>query len=235
MVTPNRLLGISRRHLYLGARQAIRLAFARQPDLSQDAILRTIRSEGHRIANAAGRELIRELRIELSRQQATERGDLTLEFRTRLEGSNRFNSFLYNERDLRGLSRERVTDRIRQSIRNKEQFLIEPNRVTRITDFTHVSVDYTATALVTQTIGGRIVNQTTSTTSGTIVTEIGAFTNELVAERIRQQIMGRQNIEFGLTRGLGANSVIDGLQTEVGEISISIDSISPRGSARNRG
>ena len=194
-----------------------------------------MRSEGHRIANAAGRELVRNLRTEFARQQVIERGGMTVNARVRLEGRNRFDNFLYRERELRGLSRGTVTNRIRQSIRNQEQFLIEPGRVTRVTDFTHVNVNYTASALVTQSIGGRVVNETTSTFSGSIVTEIGAFTEELVAERIRQQIMGRSNIEFGLTRGLGANSVIDGLQTTVGEISVSIDSMNPRGSAVRRG
>ena len=219
----------------LGTQQAIRLAFARNPSLSQDAILRLVRSEGHRIANATGRELVRNLRIQLERQNVSERGDLTVRARARLEGRNRFDDFLYRENDLRGLSRQRVTDRIRQSIRTNEQFLVEPNRVTRLTNFTHVNVNYTATATVTQTIGGRVINEGTSTFSGSIVTEVGAFTEELVAERIRQQIMGRSNIEFGLRQGLGANSVIDGLQTTVGEISVSIDSINPRGGGARRG
>ena len=61
-------------------------------------------------------------------------------------------------------------------------------------------------------------------------TEIGAFTQELIAERVRQQVAGITAQNFAQSTGLGRTSVIPGATIAVEVQSIAFNRIEGRGS-----
>ena len=206
---------------------AIRELVRISPKLSQRAVLEQVRSQGYTIANVSGRSVVNEARQEIQREITASgvRGATT---------QNTFLQFTQRESDLVGRDRQSVEKALRQNIRNREVFIKEGGSTARVSDFTHVVVNFTAHATVTLYIEGRKFSEERTEYSGRFITEVSAFTEELLAERIRQQLEGRAAQSFGEESGLGSNSVIEGLTAEISNITIDIDSLHPRGSAGRR-
>ena len=201
--------------------QAIREAVTRSPKLSQNAILREIREDGYRISNLAGRTIVNEARIALTR-------DLVSEFQA-VGQRTTFTNFTFRERDLSQRSRDYIERVLRQNIRNREVFINDRGRRQRISDFKFVLVQYTASALFTTRIQGRLFEETRDTISGQFTTPVEAFTEELIGERVRQTAMGIFISRLSQQSGLAPSSVIDGVTVEMTQLNIDFDALKPRG------
>ena len=213
-------------------RQAIRLILGRNATASQRSILRELRASGFRIANIAGRSIINELKTDAKR--AIQQGARNFEYQIGSANVQSSIQFRFRERDLQGISDSKIERILRQNIKNDETFVRRRGKTTRLTDFTHVAMNYRATAQVTIYIEGRVYSQERIETSGMFTTEVGAFTEELLAERIRQQVEGRAVTNVGLVQGLGANSIIDGIRAQVEILRVETTALEPRGSKRLR-
>lgn len=212
-------------------RQAIQDAVARNPKLSQRAILSDVRSQGFRIGNQSGRSIINQLKISIARAGIIEPGENIPSIRTN-EGS-----FLFNERDLRIFSKRRanVDNALRESIKTNEVFIKKRGTgLTRISDFSHVVISYRAMGTITILIEGRIYESSSFNVSGQFTTEVSAFTEELVGERVRQQAQGILTERFSNVQGLGNNSVVAGLSARIEGLRFDFTSLEPRGSAGRR-
>ena len=210
-------------------RQAIRQLVFGSPQLSQRAILNQLRSQGFRISNRAGRQIVNESRLEIARG-AQRLSDLVNETVARQLRDNKFVDFTLREIELEGKSEEVIERILRNNIREREVFINDRRgRGVRVSDFTHVVVNYTASALFTTFIQGRVFDETSETISGTFTTEVTAFTEELLSERVRQTAIGQFTQRLGQRQGLGNNSVIAGLTVEMSNLTIAIDSLMPRG------
>ncbi|MYD81378.1 MAG: hypothetical protein F4X44_12290 [Gammaproteobacteria bacterium] len=93
-------------------------------------------------------------------------------------------------------------------------------------------MSYTATATVSIFIQGRLYSKDTKRIDGQFTTNVEGFTEELLADKIRQQAGGQITEMFGRDTGLGEGSVIDGLDIVVDELDIDIGSIQGRGGRR---
>ena len=219
----------------LTRRQAISQLVQSNPELSQRAILSQLRSQGFAISNRAGRAIVNESRIEIARA-ADELNNLVNRvasetFRGFLDDVD-FAEFTLREVDLRGRSDAVIERVLRENIRNREVFFkdrIAAQRGVRVSDFTHVVVTFIARALFTTYIQGRIYDSSREQIEAVFTTEVTAFTEELLAERVRQVAIGQFTQQFGQVSGIGAGSVIQGLRVEMTQLDITITSISPRG------
>jgi len=206
------------------SRQAVRDAVRRSPGLSQRAILQQIRAEGFRISNMSGRQIVNETRIELQRAIELARRDIKRSAR-----ELGFNEFTFRESDLAG-KEQRAIDRIlRENIKTREVFVQERGSRTRLSNFTHVVVEYSARYAANVYIEGRLYQQDSGSQSGRITTEVSAFTEELLAERVRQQLEGIITQNTGQNLGFSASSVIDGLRVEIVRLDVNFDRLTPRG------
>lgn len=217
-------------------RRAINELVRRNPNLSQRGILSELRSQGLRISNLSGRSIINDSRVEIAREAeelARQLSDIPI---ARIQAKGEFLEFTLRERDLRGLSKDVVERRLRENIRNREVFVRRRNQQTRLSDFSHVVVGYRATATIAIYIEGRLYSKETRTLEGQYTSDVTQFTEELLAERVRQQVSGIITTQFSMIEGLGVNSIIDGLTIELENLQVSITSLTPRGSrARQRG
>ena len=67
-----------------------------------------------------------------------------------------FRGFTYREKDLTGVGEKAIEQRLRENIRNREVFVKERSKGTRLSDFTYVVVSYRASATVATYIEGRL-------------------------------------------------------------------------------
>lgn len=205
---------------------------------SQRAILQEIRSQGLRISNQSGRSLIRQNRLEIQRAQETiddiiESGLDRIATRSgRHIRGDRFDIFLYRESDIANLPRDDVERVLRQTIRDREVFTIRRGHGDRLSTFTHVNVSYRASATVAIYIQGRLYSRDTKSIDGQFTTTVEGFTEELLADKVRQQAGGQITDMFGRDTGLGEGSVIDGLDIVVESLDVDIGSIQGRGGRR---
>ena len=200
------------------------------PSLSQASILRQFRSQGFSISNRAGRAIINESRIEIQRGAERLNRLVNDAFQGRFKDT-RFVDFTLREIDLRGKSEKVVENTLRNNIREREVFFNDRRgQGVRVSDFTHVHVEYEANATFTTAIEGRVLEQSHETIQGSFTAEVTSFTEEFLAVRVRQTAIGQFTQKLSEIQGLGANSIIDGLTVEMSEVDVNITSLNPRGS-----
>ena len=213
------------------ARKVLRELVARNPQFSQRALLRDLRSQGYRISNTSGRALIRDSKRAIERAAEEIDGLIQRGVREIIEGSD----FTYRERDIQNITTQRIENYLRDNLRNREVFLKERGSTARISDFTHAVIRYTANATISFFIEGRLYETSTETLPGQFTIEVSQFTEELIGERVRQQLEGIVTQRFAQVQGLGANSVVQGLTARVDQLRIRFTQINPRGSRARRG
>lgn len=217
-------------------KQVIRDAVASGRFTSQRAILREVRSQGLKISNQSGRSLINQNRIEIARAQEKLEDFVEEQVRNfdnrlrKIADENEFLDFTFKEGDLRGRNDKFIENALRENIRQREVFVLDRSRGARLSSFTHAVVSYIAVGEVTYFIQGRQYQQETKTLEGTFTTTVEAFTEELLAEKVRTQLTGQIIQEFGQRTGLGTGSIIDGLDAKVSRLQINITKIEGRGS-----
>ena len=212
-------------------RAAIERAIQRSPATSMAGILREIRSAGFRISNQSGREIIRNTRAQLDRiAQDVERGVVSIGDDLR---GRRFTDFTYRENEIRGMTRQTIEEQLRQNNRSREVFVFRGARGDRLSDFTQAQVQYRANYVIDTSVRGTHFATTSGTQTGQFVSDVTAFTEEGLAERVIQQLTGIAIL--GLTRDLGIpeGSVVEGLNANVQRVDIQIVQVQGRGSRGN--
>ena len=204
--------------------QALKLAVERDPDASQRTILDGLRRDGLKISNISGREIINQEKKRLQRQLEQNVIDpINKRF-------GNFREFTYIEGDIKGFAENRIDQILRENIKNREVFVKEPGRKeVRLSTFRYVKVSFKVSANVSIFLEGRKFGEERIDFDGEFTTEVTAFTEELLSERIRQQVEGRISISTGEKLGLAGNSVIQGLTVDVENMDIDLTRLVPRG------
>ena len=201
--------------------RAIRERIAVNPKASQRAILADLRSQGYKISNEIGRTIINLNRAQVAEQiEDNIRGVAPRLFRT---------PSIISERELANFSNKQAEQLLRRTIRANETFITNRKGTSRVTNFRYARITYSATAQVSIFLEGRLYEKRSVTYEGMFTQDVKGFTQELVAERVKQQLEGRVSMEIGNQTGLGTGSVINGLTVTIDDIQIDFRQIEPRG------
>lgn len=205
--------------------QAIAEAVRREPTKGFNRLLRDIRAQGFRIGNQAGRDVIAFNRLAIAR---AEREAASL-FTRRPSLSRQGGFFIPTEAEAQQFTKGRFERAIRENLKRREVFTLREGRTNRLSTFSFVRVSWSSNTTFDVYIGGDLYDTFTLPFSGQIVQPVGGFTEELLTERIAEQIRGQASINVGSVLGFPPSSAIQGLVISIRDYGIRIGEIQGRG------
>ena len=182
------------------------------PDLSREAILRRLRSQGISVGNQRGRATAQ--LVQQARQAEQQLGNA-------LQGG--FRSRLSNATELL-----RLTFDVEASTPNIRRRVLEAADAERQSNnASHVRINYRARFTADVYLYGSKVDTISDTVTGGIVQPLERYNRDLIEARIEQQITGRITREFSGEPG----SYVEGIEIVITSVDVNIESAQLRGNA----